>query len=104
MWSFSKPRKTKNTDKYRANSFGFYSINGSSVIEFHENSRKEDICSFLEGIRNANPGKPITMVLDNFASHRSGAVRKRALELGIRLVFLPLTLRISIPLSSSGRA
>jgi hypothetical protein len=43
MWSFRKPEKIRNTTKYRANTFGFYTINGNSVIKFYENSRKEDV-------------------------------------------------------------
>ncbi|MEM0195718.1 MAG: hypothetical protein QXP36_13475 [Conexivisphaerales archaeon] len=43
MWSFRKPEKIKNTEKYRAKTFCFYTINGNSVIRFYENSRKEDV-------------------------------------------------------------
>jgi vacuolar-type H+-ATPase subunit I/STV1 len=49
MWSFRKPEKIRNTTKYRANTFGFYTINGNSVIRFYENSRKEKVAgSILE--------------------------------------------------------
>lgn len=89
MWSFSKPTKYKKTDSYKANAFGFYSINGRSVIDFMDQSKQEDVCVFLDRIRMANPERRITVVLDNFASHRSLAVRKKAEELNIRLVFLP---------------
>ncbi len=89
MWSFWKPEKIKNTSKYRANSFGFYSINGNSIIRFYDTSRSNDVCAFLDAIREANPSKRIIMVLDNFASHRSSMVRRKALDSGIRLVFLP---------------
>ncbi len=89
MWSFNKPEKIKNTDKYRVNTFGFYSINGSSIMEFHEHSRKGDVCEFLESIRNSNPHKTIMIIPDNFASHRSADVQKKAEELNIKLIFLP---------------
>ena len=89
MWSFRKPEKIRNSTKFRANTFGFYTINGNSVIRFYENSRKEDACSFIETIRVCNPGKAIVLILDNIASHRSKMVKKRALELNIRLVYLP---------------
>ena len=89
MWSFRRPEKIRNTTKYRANTFGFYTINGNSVIRFYENSRKEDVCSFLETIRTHNPGKAIVLILGNFASHRSKTVKNKALELNIRLVYLP---------------
>jgi putative transposase len=89
MWSFSKPIKYKKTDNYKANAFGFYSINGRSTIDFMDQSKQEDVCVFLDRIRTANPDRRITVILDNFASHRSLAVRKKAEELNIRLVFLP---------------
>ncbi|MEM3812165.1 MAG: hypothetical protein QXX98_04245 [Thermoplasmata archaeon] len=37
LWSFNKPVIIKNTSKYRANSFSFYSYNGKSVIEIYAN-------------------------------------------------------------------
>lgn len=89
MWSFFKPTKIRNTTNYRANAFGFYSLNGESTIDFPDQSRKEDVCAFLESIRRANPDRQIIIVLDNFASHRSKMVLRRSIELGIALVFLP---------------
>jgi hypothetical protein len=70
MRLFRKPEKNKNTEKYRANTFGFYTINGNSGIKFYENSRKEDLCSFLYAIKSHNPWKEIVLILCNFASHR----------------------------------
>ncbi len=89
MWSFLKPEIFKRTDSYKANAFGFYAINGRSVIDFMEQSRKEDVCIFLDRIRQNNPVGNITIILDNFQSHRSLVVRRRAEELHMRLVFLP---------------
>ena len=34
MWSFRRPEKIRNTTKYRANTFGFCTITGNSVIRF----------------------------------------------------------------------
>ncbi len=48
LWSFHKPEIIKDTSKYRANTFGFYSINGRSVIDFEEHSKKDDVISFLK--------------------------------------------------------
>jgi transposase len=89
MWSFLRPTKYKKTDSYEANCFGFYSINGNSTVDFMQQSRKEDVCLFLDRTRIVNPNRRITVILDNFASHRSLAVRKKADEPNIRLVFLP---------------
>jgi len=89
VWSFGKSRIVKNTTHYRANTFGFYSLGGRSVIGFKEDSRKESVCSFLEEVRANNPGESILLVLDNFASHRAQGTREKAEELGIRLTYLP---------------
>lgn len=61
----------KNTTKMKANTFGFYAINGESVVDFKENSKKESVCEFLEEIRNRDPHKTIVIVLDNFRSHHA---------------------------------
>jgi len=47
LWSFFKPEKVKNTKTYKVNSFGFYSINGRSIINFKDNSKVEDFQEFL---------------------------------------------------------
>jgi len=41
---FNKPRIAKNTTRIKANTFGFYSLNGSSLVDFQEDSKKEDVC------------------------------------------------------------
>jgi transposase len=90
FWFFGKPTIAKNTEKYRANTYGFYPINGGKeVVEFMESSKKEDICEFLRFIRNKNPAGPVVIVLDRLPSHRSKFTRRFAESLGIRLVFLP---------------
>lgn len=89
LWSFTKPRIYKNTTNLRANSFGFYSLNGNSVIDFKEHSKKEDVCAFLKEIKSKNPVKKIVIILDNFRSHRAQATVGFAEENGIELVFLP---------------
>jgi len=69
---------------------GFYALNGESVVSFPEDQTKERICDCLEGIREQNPGKRILLVLDNHFAHTCEYTRKRAHELGIDLVFLPV--------------
>ncbi|CAD7775169.1 hypothetical protein FHEFKHOI_01738 [Candidatus Methanoperedenaceae archaeon GB50] len=54
----------------RANTFGFYAINGESVVDFKGDSKKESVCEFLEKIREKNLEKTIVIILDNFRSHR----------------------------------
>jgi putative transposase len=89
LWSFTKPIICKNTTNLRANSFGFYALNGNSVIDFKEHSKKEDVCDFLKEIKSKNPAKNIVIVLDNFRSHRAQATVNFAEENGIELVYLP---------------
>jgi len=89
VWSFGKPEIVKNTTRYRANTFGFYSLNGESVIGFKENSKAESVCKFMEEIWRENRGEKIFMVLDNFPSHRAKKTMERAEDLGIGLIYLP---------------
>ena len=84
-----KPEIVKDTSKYRANTFGFYSLNGKSVVDFQDHSRKENIIFFLKTIRESNPEKSIMIILDNFRSHHSKAVKESAESLNIKLIFLP---------------
>ena len=83
VWPFTKTKICKNTTKLRANSFGFYALNGNSVIDFKEHSRKEDVCEFLKEIKFRNPMKNIIVILDNFSSHRSKATVDFAEKIGI---------------------
>lgn len=64
-------------------------MNGNSVIDFKERSKKENVCEFLDDIRLKNPIKKIVVILDNFSSHRAKATIDHANEIGIELVFLP---------------
>jgi len=91
LWSFSGERPTiyKNTTKLRANTFGFYALNGNSVIEFRELSKKEDVCEFLREVRKKNPEKRTIIVLDNFSSHKAKDTVQCAEDCGIELVYLP---------------
>jgi len=69
---------------------GFYASNGESVLLFPPNQEKEQICGCFEEVREQNLGKRILLVLDNFSSQVCKYTRKRAHELGINLVFLPI--------------
>lgn len=89
LWSFNKPSVKKNTTKMKANTFGFYAINGESVVDFKENSKKESVCEFLEKIREKNPDKTLILILDNFKSHWAKKTREKAKELDMVLVYLP---------------
>jgi transposase len=89
VWSFSKPRKSKNTTQYRANTFGFYPLNGREVVDFKERSKAKHVCEFLKLIRLRNPTKHIIVILDNARSHVARETRAVARSLNMTLVFLP---------------
>jgi transposase len=89
LLSFQKPIIYKNTTRYKANAFGFYAINGVSVIDFKDHSKKEDVCEFFREIRSHNPEGDIVLILDNFRSHRASDSARCAEECGIKLIFLP---------------
>jgi putative transposase len=89
LWSFGKPTICKNTTKLRANTFGFYALNGNSTIDFEPDSKKESVCDFLRTIWEANVGKNIVVILDNFPSHKAKIARQYAEDHGINLIYLP---------------
>ena len=89
LWSFGKPTIYKNTEKMKANAFGCYMLNGTSVIDFKEHSTKEDVGEFLKTIREKNPLNKIAILCDNFTSHRAHYTIQCAKEHGIILIFLP---------------
>ena len=89
VWSFGKPTAKKNTTKYRANTFGFYPINGAETLEFYENSKAPSVCEFLHRIKDKNPGRHAMVFWDNAPQHKAAWTRKFAESLGITLVLLP---------------
>jgi transposase len=89
LWSFGKPEIFKNTTKMKANTFRFYPLTGKSVLDFKDHSKKEDMCEFLQSIKENNPNREITLILDNFSSHHAAKTKETASNLSIRLVFLP---------------
>lgn len=89
MWAFGTPEISVTIDRFDANTFGFYALNGESTVAIKNGSSAEEICDFLRTIREDNPAGPIILVLDQYSSHLAGDVRELADELGIELVFLP---------------
>ena len=63
-YGHSGNRRSSRIPKYRANTFGFYSVNGNSVVRFRDHSRTENIIQFLKSIRESNPEKPIMVIKD----------------------------------------
>nr|WP_160047024.1 IS630 family transposase [Natrialba sp. INN-245] len=90
LYTVDEPHITRPLVKIDTPAAGFYALNGESVLSFPPNQEKEKICACFERVREQNPGKRILLVLDNFSSHVCKYTRKRAHELGIDLVFLPV--------------
>jgi len=90
MYTIDEPHIERPLVKIDTPAAGFYALNGESVLSFPPNQEKEEICGCFERIREQNPGKWILLVLDNFSSHICKYTRKRANELRIDLVFLPV--------------
>jgi transposase len=90
LYYVDDPHITRPLVRHDEPTVGFYALNGESVVSFPENQEKEQICGCLERVREQNPGKRILLVLDNFSSHICPYTRRRAHQLGIDLVFLPV--------------
>lgn len=69
--------------------FGFMALNGNDVAMLTEECKSRDMISFLELVRSENPIGHIGVILDNARIHIASAVKKRAAELGIILIYLP---------------
>lgn len=89
VWAFGTPEISVTIDRFDANTFGFYALNGESVVAIKDGSSAEEICQFLRSIREDNPVGSIILVLDQYSSHLAGDVKDLSDELGIELVFLP---------------
>ena len=90
VWYVDDPHIERPLVRLDEPAVGFYALNGESVITFPENQTKERICEVLEVIREQNPTGRILLVLDNLFSHTCEYTRRRATQLGIDLVFLPV--------------
>jgi transposase len=89
VWSVGKPVRRMNSDHINANVFGFYAINGRSVVSFPKGSKSADMCAFLDVVREVNGNSKVLMILDNGPIHRTKAVLAHAAELDITMLFLP---------------
>ena len=91
LWAFAK-RLTRrvNTDRKKLNCFGFYALQGSSVLEAIPKGNQENLVKVLPLIRAANPrAKAIVLLWDNHPAHLTKNVQQCAHQLGIVLVNLP---------------
>ena len=91
LWAFDTPtlRKEIPTDNFDDAVFGFYALNGESVVACKPDVTKESVGEFVERIRNANPDRPIILICDNFSSHFAEYVNSLVEQLGITRGALP---------------
>ena len=90
LWYVDDPHIERPLVNLHEPAVGFYALDGSSVISFPEDQTKERICECLERVREQNPTTRILLVLDNHFAHTCEYTRKRAHQLGIDLIFLPV--------------
>jgi len=89
VWYVDDPHIERPLVKTEDSAVGFYALNGESLVSWTETEEKEKICSVLEKVREQNPKQRILLVLDKHGSRICEYTRKRALQLGIDLIFLP---------------
>lgn len=91
LWSFYRKVRAVNTDKgLRHNTFGFYAIQGNSIVKEIKDSKAPTFLECLHSIRNANPQARYCVVIwDNLPSHCKKEVLLLAGKLRIILVNLP---------------
>jgi transposase len=70
--------------------FGFMPLKGTACVEVLQKADAKAMEAFLEKIRKQhNDERPIGLVLDNARIHHAHAVKQKAIELDIHLLFLP---------------
>lgn len=91
LWSvFTGRVRPLNTTRVSQSTFGFYALQGQSVVEFMANGKAPTIRDMLRAVRAANPtAKRIVLIWDNARSHLDRSVQTLAWRLGIYLVALP---------------
>lgn len=90
VWSFRKHTLIRNTVGPRVNIYGFYTLNGHSVVDFKEDGKTPCFLAFLETIREANPYRRILVILDNYKPHKTDEAQEKVEALGIILIYLPV--------------
>ena len=76
MWDFETPSQKVSVDRFDANTFGLYGLNGVRAVELMPNSQSESVCAFLRQIRAENPDGPLIVILDNYPSRHATEVKE----------------------------
>jgi len=91
LWSVFKEKiRPLNTTRLSQSTFGFYALQGQSLVEFMADGKAPSIQTMLRSVRKANPrAQRIVLIWDNARSHLDKSVQALAWQLGIYLVALP---------------
>lgn len=91
LWSvFTGKVRPLNTTRVSQPTFGFYALQGHSVVEFMANDKAPTVQNMLWAVRAANPtAKRIVLIWDNARSHLDRSVQALAWRMGFYLVALP---------------
>lgn len=91
LWAFGTPkiRKETPTANFDDAVFGYYALNGDSVVSCKPDVSKESVAEFFARIRENNSSRPIIVICDNFSSHFATLVDRVAQALDIYRVSLP---------------
>lgn len=91
LWSvFTGRIRPLNTTRLTQPTFGFYALQGQSMVEFMANGTAPTIQQMLRAVRAANPtARRIVLLWDNARAHLDRQVQALAWRLGIYLVALP---------------
>ena len=91
FWALIKPMIERDTTIFKCKAMGAYALTPESedYIEFVENQKSETLIKFLENLRKINPNGVIFLLIDNFITHKTDEVLKKAKELNIELCFIP---------------
>nr|WKN35430.1 IS630 family transposase [Tunicatimonas sp. TK19036]WKN37242.1 IS630 family transposase [Tunicatimonas sp. TK19036]WKN37465.1 IS630 family transposase [Tunicatimonas sp. TK19036] len=88
LWSFhKKAKRTVNTEKVKRNTFGFYALQGTSLVLEIATSSQEEMLRILPLLRQAHANyQAIVLLWDNLPAHHAKAVEQVARRHQIYLV------------------
>lgn len=88
LWSLGKAERVVNTDKQRANTFGFLALNGVDYCQPLADSSAESFMALFPTIRALHTDyEAIVMLWDNLPAHKTAAVEAAARRHQIYLVY-----------------
>ena len=91
FWSLIKPLLKKDASIFQCKTMGSFALSDQSndYLQFVKNKKSETVIEHFENLRKQNPEGDILLLIDNYSSHSTDDVLKKAEELGIILCFLP---------------